>query len=134
MDLQFFGIHDVTDSFKNIWSEDAAGMGSYEGVSCLNTYLNTKTIPSDHLIAWSDCCDGQKKNKNVVSFWYYIVHVKQVFMTVELPFPGHTFLPCGREFGVIEKRKRKTAAVYNPEGWFTLVEKSRVKIHSKLCT
>ena len=50
-------------------------------------------------------------------------------MTVEhkFPLPGHTFLPCDRDFGVIEKKKQKTVAVYNPEGWFTLVEKARVK-------
>ena len=44
-------------------------------------------------------------------------------MTVEhkFPMPGHTFLPCDRDFGVIEKKKRETAAVYNPEGWLTLV-------------
>ena len=50
-------------------------------------------------------------------------------MTVEHTFqlPGHTSLHCDRDFGVIEKKKRKTAAVYNTEGWFTLVEKARLK-------
>ena len=34
-------------------------------------------------------------------------------------------MPCDRDFGVIEKKKRRTAAVYNPEGWYSLVEKCK---------
>ena len=64
----------------------------------------------------------------------YIVHVKPLCSTIEHTFqlPGHTFLLCDMDFGVIEKKKRKPAAVYNPEGWFTLVEKARVK-HIQSC-
>ena len=99
----------MTDSFMNMWSEDTAGGSSYEVVSCLNLYFNTKHILSDHLIAWSDSCGGQNKNNNVVSIWYYIVHVKQLFMTVEhiCPLPGHPFSPCDKDFGVIVKRNEK---------------------------
>ena len=62
------------------------------------------------------------------------IHVKQLFITVEykFPLPGHTFLPCDRDFGVIEKMKRKTAAVYNPECWFTIVDKAKVKNQFKV--
>ena len=38
----------MTHTFMNMWSEDTTGRGSYEIVSCLNKYLNTKNIPSDH--------------------------------------------------------------------------------------
>ncbi|GFO13933.1 hypothetical protein PoB_004043800 [Plakobranchus ocellatus] len=87
----------------------------------------TKALNASNLIAWSDSCGGQNKNENIISFWYYLVHVKQMFKSIEhkFPIPGHTFLPCDRDFAVIEKKKRKTPAVYNPEGWYSLVEKAK---------
>ena len=76
-----------------------------------------------------------KQKQKCCKLLVLFVHVKQLFMTVEhkFPLPGHTFLPCDRDFGVIEKKKRKTVAVYNPEGWFTLVEKARVKKSIQSC-
>lgn len=63
----------------------------------------------------------------MITFWYYIVHVRKLFNVIEHKFPihGHTFLLCDRDFGVIEKKKRKTPAVYTPKGWMQLVRESR---------
>ena len=41
--------------------------------------------------------------------------------------PGHTFLPCDSDFGVIDKKIRKTDYVFIPEDWYRLVENARVK-------
>ncbi|GFN78582.1 hypothetical protein PoB_000508800 [Plakobranchus ocellatus] len=124
MDL---GIHDICNGTMHMWSEDVAGRGSNEVLSSLNRYFSNKALDASNLIALSDSCGGQKKNKNIIGFWYYLVHVKQIFKSIEhkFPIPGHTFLPCERDFGVIEKKKWKTSAVYNPEGWYSLVEKAK---------
>lgn len=117
------GIHDPNGAVMNMWSEDIAGRGSNEVISSLDTYFKDFNATPKNLIAWSDSCGGQNKNKNMISFWYYLVHIRNKFETVEhkFPIPGHTFLPCDRDFGVIEKKKRKTPAVYTPKGWFGLV-------------
>ena len=93
----------VTDSFMNMWSEDTTGRGSYEVVSYKIRTLTPKIFLLTISLHGQTLGVGKNKNKNVVSFWYYIVHMKQLFMTVEHTFPllGHTFLPCDREFGVI---------------------------------
>ncbi|GFO00523.1 hypothetical protein PoB_002702800 [Plakobranchus ocellatus] len=137
------GIHDICSGTMHMWSEDIAGRGSNEDLSSLNKYFSNKALDASNLIAWSDSCGGQNKNKNIIGFWYHLVHVKQIFKSLEHKFsiPGHTFLPCERDFGVIEKKKKgkhlqctiprdgialwKIPAVYNPEGWYSLVEKAK---------
>ncbi|CAH1102846.1 unnamed protein product [Psylliodes chrysocephalus] len=41
--------------------------------------------------------------------------------------PGHSFLPCDRCFGLIEKEKRKKEIVYLPYDWINLVKKTSKK-------
>ena len=45
-----------------------------------------------------------------MSFWYYIVHIKKAFESVEhkFPVPSHTYLVCDRDFGVLEWKTVKT--------------------------
>jgi hypothetical protein len=51
------------------------------------------------------------------------------FEEIERKFlvPGHTFLPCDADFGVIEKLKTKTQVVYTPGQWAELIKRSRMK-------
>jgi len=64
-----------------------------------------------------------------MSFWYYIVHVKKGFESVEhkFPKPSHTYLMCDRDFGILELKTLKTVAVYDPEFWFNFVELEKSK-------
>lgn len=83
-------------------------------------------IEKKHLIVFSDSCFGQNKNITLVAFWMYLVQSGR-FNTIEHKYlvPGHTYLPCDREFWVIEKKKRTLSVVYTPEGWVDLVRKAR---------
>jgi hypothetical protein len=92
-----------------MWLEDQAGRWPEEVASCLNSCIHTTCEDGGlqnirWLIAWLHSCGGQSKNKYVMSFWYYIVHIKKVFESVEhkLTVPGHTYLVCDRDFGVLE--------------------------------
>jgi hypothetical protein len=62
-------------------------------------------------------------------FWYYILRVTKVFESTEhkFPAPGHTYLVCDRDFGVIEQKTKKTLVLYDPESWFNLVESAKSK-------
>lgn len=60
---------------------------------------------------------------------YYALVMMGMFDCIEHYYlvPGHTFLPSDRDFGIIEKKIRKTDYVFTPDDWFRLVETSRVK-------
>ena len=64
---------------------------------------------------------GKIKSENVIGCWYCLVHVKRIFETIKhkFPIPERTFLPCDWDIGVI--KKKKTLAVFTPQGWFDLV-------------
>ena len=94
-------MHDPKNAYMHMWSEDVAKRGFNEVLSSLNTYLTSVKPSADNLIAWSDSCGGQNNNKNVVSYWYYVLYVMKLFESVEhkFPLPGHSFMPCDRDFG-----------------------------------
>jgi len=45
---------------------------------------------------------------------------------------GHSYLPCDRDFGVIEKQKKYHPEIYIPNDWITVILKARKKIPSRL--
>lgn len=112
-----------------MWSEEVAGRGADDIISCLKQYITT-SVPDNvrHLIVYSDSCFGQNKNLSVVSFWMYLTQSGR-FDVVEHKYlvPGHTYLPCDRDFGLIEKKKRQVPFIYVPDHWMELVKKTRVK-------
>ncbi|KAJ4440130.1 hypothetical protein ANN_08268 [Periplaneta americana] len=68
----------------------------------------------------------------VYNLGVYVCNKKTAFMcmwpeNIASRVPGHTFLPSDRDFGVIEKKIRKTDYVFTPDDWFRLVENSRLK-------
>ncbi|GLV44548.1 hypothetical protein CBL_12105 [Carabus blaptoides fortunei] len=38
--------------------------------------------------------------------------------------PGHTYIECDRDFGLIEKKKKKIPQVFIPKHWTTIIQKS----------
>lgn len=68
------------------------------------------------LVVYSDNCGGQNKNRNLISFWRQSV-LDGVYESIEHRFliPGHTRLPCDRDFALIEKQKNRVVQVYSPE-------------------
>lgn len=102
-------IHDTTnnESYMNVWNESIAGRGGNEIASCLFNILTTKALGTRRVVIWADNCAGQNKNRMVVFVILYLV-AKQYFDEVTLKFfvTGHSFMPCDRDFGLIEKRKQ----------------------------
>lgn len=57
---------------------------------------------------FTDNCQGQNQNITMLRYWQTLV-TNKIFEIVHHYFPkrGHSFLPCDRHFGVIEKMQRK---------------------------
>ena len=93
-----------------IWDEATAKRGSIEIASCLLHWINANYDPETHtdLLLYSDNCAGQNKNFNVVLLLLRLVHQKK-FFNVRHHFlvPGHSYMPCDRQFGNIELNLRK---------------------------
>ena len=56
---------------------------------------------------WCDNCAGQNKNRIVLMVLIYAV-VNNLVDNINLKFlvSGHSYMPCDRDFGIIEKRKK----------------------------
>ena len=61
---------------------------------------------------WSDNCGSQNQNQIILAIYLTLI-AKGVFdkITHKFPVKGHTFLACDRDFGVIEKHKKKCKAI-----------------------
>ncbi|KAJ8872458.1 hypothetical protein PR048_026062 [Dryococelus australis] len=76
-----------------------------------------------HVIAYSDCCDCQNRNKNIMKYW--MMMVKQTPIEVidhKFLEPGHTYIECDKDFGLIEKCKKFLNNVYVPSVWMATVK------------
>lgn len=133
--LYNFGIHIITkEGDKSVmcsWTEDQAGRGSSEVVSCLLTALEGEESlrDKDHLVIWSDSCAGQNKNFLMICLYQYLIS-KGLFKTIDHKFPevGHTYLDSDRDFGRIEKNLRKHQNIFIPEEYRQIISKSSKKI------
>lgn len=109
------GIHDseIKNGFMCFWPETVGGRGSLEVAHCVYSYL-TKQINTQKtkLIVWSDNCGAQNKNQIVLAM-YLALLAKGNFTEIIHKFPvkGHTFLACDRDFGVIEKHKKRCKCI-----------------------
>lgn len=129
-----FGTHIVTkEGDKAVmcsWTEDQAGRGSSEILSCLLTILELEESVKnkDHLIFWSDSCAGQNKNYLLICLYQYLI-VKGIFKRIDHKFPevGHTYLDSDRDFGRIEKNLRKHQNIYSPEEYREIIVKTSRK-------
>ena len=101
-----------------LWDEVTAKRGSSEIMSCINHYIDLHHKENQtKLILFSDNCGGQNKNINVILGCLRLVHMKK-FFRIEHFFlvPGHSYMPCDRHFGSIERRlKRETTIPGKPE-------------------
>lgn len=135
-----FGIHDCgTDKgYMYVWTEDTAKRGSEEIGSIVLKHINENTTEAEHLILFTDNCGGQNKNWNMMALWRQLI-IDNKYKSVEHRFllPGHTHLPCDRDFAFVEKRKRFVKEVYCPTQWVEVIKKSKIKnpfIVTKLIT
>lgn len=117
-------IHDMGENIAtmHLWHECIAKRGSVEVASCMFHYVTNKfkkLAPSEErsLIVWSDRCVGQNNNWKLIGLYQYFVR-SGYFSKVEQKFlcSGHSFLPCDRDFALIERAK-KAFSVMVPEEW-----------------
>jgi hypothetical protein len=65
-------------------------------------YITTKLlIKPKRLVIYCDNCKGQNRNKTLMHFLYWMVHIKNWFEEVEVNFliVGHTKFSADRHFG-----------------------------------
>lgn len=105
-----------------LWHESIAKRGSRDIASCILWYIksNFQKINDNEdrkLIVWSDRCVGQNNNKTMLCLFKYLIdqhyfsEIHQKFMVT-----GHSFLPCDRDFAMIERTKKKSKALV-PSDW-----------------
>ena len=114
--------------YMHVWNESQASRGSEDIASSILTHLKEHPTSAEKLIAYSDSCGGQNRNINFVCFWLYIVCSDEYSYTeVDHKFmvSGHSYLPNDRDFGSVEKARRRRSAIYTPEDWCTLIENAR---------
>ncbi|GFQ96550.1 uncharacterized protein TNCT_737081 [Trichonephila clavata] len=98
---------DTSTSFMCLWHEGMADLGGNEVSSCLLKVITSNLTPKRNLTVWWDNCAGQNKNRMVLIIMIYAV-AKNILDCIEFKFlvSGHSYMPCDRDFGIIEKRKR----------------------------
>ena len=109
-----------------LWNETIAKRGSIEIASCLIHYFDhflqdeVKTLKM-----FSDNCGGQNKNINIVLTCLKQIHEGR-FNYIEHNFmePGHSYLPCDRDFGHIELKIRGLE-VYSHPHYSDLIKDTR---------
>lgn len=111
-------------SYFFMYDETVAKKGQNDVVSFLHYFIN-HYVPATvkKLFLYSDNCSSQNKNQTLAHYLYTITEKKKFFKIIHrYPEPGHSFLPCDRSFGLIEKEKRKRERIVLPEEWVSLVK------------
>ena len=103
-----FGVHNLKEPSQAnlyVWNQATAKRSSSEIGSCLMHYIEHH-VPENinKLIIFSDNCAGQNKNINLSLLLLRYIHsgrfsmIKHYFL-----ISGHSYLPCDRVFGDLEK-------------------------------
>ena len=121
------GVHigDTNEAYMCMWHEGVASRGANEIASCLLHIVNRGLTPKKHLVIWCDNCGGQNKNR-ILLFTLIFLVANGIFHTIEQKFlvSGHSFMPCDRDFALVEKRKKVTKA-YVPSDLHAIVKSAR---------
>lgn len=111
-------------SYFFMYDETVARKGQNDVVSYIHYFINhyvSTTVTK--LFLYSDNCSSQNKNHALAQYLYVISENKKFAKIIHrYPEPGHSFLPCDRSFGLIEKEKRKRERIVLPEEWVALVK------------
>ncbi|KAJ4449214.1 hypothetical protein ANN_00611 [Periplaneta americana] len=96
-----------------------------EGGCVLNTVLSViETKVGEQEADFGTGKPGQNKNQMILMVLIYII-AKKHFDSVDLKFlvSEHSYMSCGREFGIIEKRKKKRCKTMVPEEFNCTMDK-----------
>lgn len=128
-----FCIHDMGKNSATmcLWHESVGKRGSAEISSSIFRFIekNFEILSPNQerkLIIWSDRCVGQNNNWRMVALCHYLVSLRY-FTEVNQKFlvTGHSFLPCDRDFALIEKCK-KSAILYDFQDVVKMIESTKI--------
>lgn len=126
-----FCIHSAKNKSSHfyMYDETTAKKGANEVISFLHHYITNKLSPGvKKLYLFSDNCCAQNKNNVMVRYLAGLCKIQKFESIIHrFPEPGHSFLPCDRSFGIIEKKKRLVERIYLPQEYHKLVEKASLK-------
>ena len=114
-----------------MYDESIAKKGANDVLSFLKHYFDNILSPNiKSLFLFSDNCSSQNKNHTLVKFFVSLCQTER-FDTIihRYPEPGHSFLPCDRCFGIIEKKKKKFDRVFLPEEYMNIVKSASKNFH-----
>lgn len=105
-----------------MWTEEQAGRGSAVISSALLSYLNACDFTGkNRLKLFCDGCSGQNKNNNVLhALMHFLATHEGPLKQITLTFPvrGHSFLPCDRVFGRVERLLRKKPTIIEKNEYY----------------
>ncbi|XP_025192024.1 LOW QUALITY PROTEIN: uncharacterized protein LOC112592227 [Melanaphis sacchari] len=120
-------------SYHYMYDELTGKKGQNDVISFIDHFLKNLLTPGvKHLYIFTDNCSSQNKNNALFQYLYTVVQSKCFNLesiTHRYPEPGHSFLPCDRCFGLIEKVKRKHERIYLPESYKEIVKKTSKKFN-----
>ena len=128
-----FCVYDVTKGKATmfVWDEVTGGRGSDEVATCLMKWITMRQQEGqefDVLRVFCDNAGGQNKNIHIILAALRLIHAKQL-IRIEFVFmvSGHSYMPCDRSFGVIEKKFRREADyLQTPDAYAEMIEKAVV--------
>jgi len=88
-----------------IWDESIALRGPQEIGSCILNFVKNY-VNTEKLLMYNDQCGRQNRNIKMALICNFIVYSGHLYPTqIDHKFlvSGHSYLPCDRDFGVIEK-------------------------------
>lgn len=114
-----------------MYDETTSKKGANDVVSFLHYYIENILDPDVKILyLFSDNCCAQNKNHTLVRFLVTLCYTGRFDTIVHrFPEPGHSFLPCDRFFGIIEKKKRRIDRIYLPQEYMEIVKSSSRKFH-----
>ena len=122
-----FCIFDVTKGHASmfVWDEVTGGRGSDEVASCLMKWLHLRQQEGENfdiLRIFCDNCGGQNKNIHVILAALRIIHQKRL-LRIEFVYmvSGHSYMPCDRAFGNIEKKIRVAEDIHTTQHYVDLI-------------
>ena len=126
--LHNFCIHDNVNNlaWMFLYSENFAAKGPNEVISCLDFFINRLSSKIRKLHIFADNCFSQNKNRYLFSYLYATAHSKLDEIHIYYPIPGHSRMPCDRDFAHIEKKRRKKDKVIKPSEWVRLIENTHL--------
>ena len=95
-----------------IWAESEGGRGADDISSCKQKWLEIHANGRKRLKNFADNCAAQNKNKTIVLMALRKIHTQEL-TRVDFIYmvSGHSYLPCDRMFGVIEKDLRQLSCI-----------------------